>query len=110
MSWNHRVIRTEDDGGPCYAIHECHYDKKGDTIPIMWTAEPTAVLSDTRHGLFWVLSVMTEAVGKPILEIDETGKKLREIEPAKELSDDLKRVLEFGKAVGNGQADPAQPF
>jgi hypothetical protein len=103
-SWNHRVIRhQEPDGDAYYEIHECHYDKRGDAIPRAWTESAVSVGSDTRAGLFWVLSVMTEAVGKPVLEI--VGDKLREIEPSQELSDELKRALEYGKAFGLGEVE-----
>jgi hypothetical protein len=107
MTWNHRVIRTKDPvgDGVSYAIHECFYQKKADTLPYSWTQDPVEVASDTRRGLFWVLSVMAEAVGKPVLEI--AGDKLREIEPAQELSDDLRKVLDFGKEVGLGENEVA---
>jgi hypothetical protein len=104
MSWSYRVIRHEDDGGISYAIHECHYDKKGDTIPTSWTIEPAGVLAETRTGLFWVTAVMTEAIGQPVLEARDG--KLREVEPKKALSDDLKAVLEMGKLIGTGDYDP----
>lgn len=105
MTWNYRVIRTEDDGGPCYAIHEVIYGDSGNIEG--WTADPVHVLSETARGLFWVLSVMTEALGKPVLKI--VGDKLEEIEPAQEFSDSLKAVLEHGKLVGKGEDeyDPA---
>lgn len=100
MGWNHRVIRTEDKGGVCYAIHECHYDKKGDTIPTSWTEEPTSVHSETRTGLFWQLAVMTEAVAQPVLEIRDD--KLVEIERVRELTDDLKKAIATNKEYAEG--------
>jgi hypothetical protein len=95
MTWNHRVIRFEENGNVYYAIHECHYDKRGDTIPMSWTANAVNVLSETRRGLLWVLSVMTEAVAKPVLT--EKDGKLVEVEPVQELSDDLRKILERTK-------------
>ena len=104
MGWNHRVIRSEDAAGVCYAIHECHYDKKGDPIPTSWTTEPASVLSETCRGLLWVLAAMTEALEHPVLEARDG--KLYEVEPKKELSDDLKAVIAHGKLIGLGDYDP----
>ena len=98
MTWNHRVIRTEDAGGPCYAIHEVIYGENGKIEG--WTEEAMTVLSETRRGLFWMLSVMTEAVAKPVLE--KRGNELVEIEPAQELSDNLKAAIEHGELIGRG--------
>ena len=99
MPWNHRVIRTEDAGGPCYAIHEVVYGDDGDIQG--WTEEPVAALSETFRGLFWVLSVMTEALGKPALKI--VGDKLEPVEDAMEFSDSLRAVIEHGKLIGKGE-------
>lgn len=100
MRWNHRIIRHADEGGPSYRVHECYYDKKGDTIPTKWTADPVYVGAETRAGLFWVLSKMVEAVGQPVLEIRDG--KLAEIEPAKELPDDLKKAIGSGLEFADG--------
>ena len=99
MTWNYRVIRAEDEGGPCYALHEVIYSDDGGIQG--WTADPVHVISETARGMFWVLSVMTEALGKPVLKI--VGDKLEEIEPAQEFSDSLKAVLENGKLIGKGE-------
>lgn len=102
MSWNHRVIRHEDEGGVTYAIHECHYDKKGDTIPTSWTENAVAVSADTRVGLLWVLAMMTEAVAQPVLEA--SASKLVEVEPVQELTDDLKKAVAANKEYAEGMA------
>lgn len=103
MGWNHRVIRSEDeDGDVTYAIHECHYGKKGSSIPTMWTEEATDVSSETRVGLFWVLAKMTEAVAQPVLEVKDD--KLVEVEPVRELTDDLKKAVEQNKQYAGGMA------
>jgi hypothetical protein len=78
MSWNYRVIRTEDAGGVCYAIHECHYANRADIVPNSWTKEPTVVLAETHEGLLTVLDKMREAATGRVLEIAENGTKLRE--------------------------------
>lgn len=101
MSWNHRVIRGEDNNEAWYAIHECYYDKSDD-VPTSWTVEPVDVSSDTRVGLFWVLAVMTEAVAKPVLEIRDG--KLVEVEPAQELADDLSKAIAANKEYAEGMA------
>ena len=103
MYWNHRVIRTEHAGEPFYAVHECHY-ADGETIPHSWTSEPADVSAETRDGLFWVLSAIVEGIALPVLEVGPDG-KLHEVEPARELSDALKAVIEKGKLVGTGDYD-----
>jgi hypothetical protein len=102
MGWNHRVIRHEDESGVSYAIHECYYTNKGDTIPTSWTEDAIEVMADTRPGLFWVLAKMTEAVAQPVLQIRDG--KLVEIEPVQELSDDLKKAVEASKEYAEGMA------
>jgi hypothetical protein len=102
VSWNYRVIRIEEAGEACYALHECHYANKGETIPTSWTEEPTDVSSDTRVGLFFVLAIMTEAVAQPVLE--ERDGKLFEIEPVQELTDDLKKAVAANKEYSEGMA------
>jgi hypothetical protein len=102
MSWSYRVIRTENWEGQIYTIHECHYDKKGDTIPSRWTADATDVTAETRTGLFWVLAVMTEAVAQPVLEIQDG--KLVEVEPERQLTDDLKKAISANKEFAEGMA------
>lgn len=99
MGWNYRVIRSEDDGGTCYAVHECFYDNKGDAIPTRWSA-PAVVMSETRSGLLWVVAVMTEAIARPVLEIKDG--KLVEVEPVRELTDDLKKAIAANKEFAEG--------
>lgn len=104
MVWNYRVIRTVDDergGDVSYDICECYYENKGDTIPTGWT-DPAPVRSETRSGLLWVLAVMTEAVARPILEV-QAG-KIVEVEPAQELSDDLRKAIDANKKYAEGMA------
>lgn len=98
MSWNYRVIRTEHKPDRIrtatevsYAIHEAYYDKKGDTIPTRWTAEPVTVVSDDRMGLLEVLAKMAEAIRQPTLEV--SGNKLVEVEPKRTFTDELAKAL-----------------
>lgn len=80
MTWNHRVIRTENSGEFFYAIHECFYDSKDDLIPLNWTADSVSVACESREGLPVILAQMAEAVGRPVLA--ESDGKLIEVEPA----------------------------
>lgn len=96
MTWNHRVIRTYDErtGETTYEICECHYKNKDDAIPNSWS-DPVTVAAETRTGLLWVLSVMTESLAKPVLE--RQGGKLIEVEPTQEFADDLWKVIKANK-------------
>ncbi|MFZ1148731.1 MAG: hypothetical protein WAR76_03235 [Xanthobacteraceae bacterium] len=47
VTWNHRVLMTEEDGEKSYCIHEVHYDETGRILG--WTKNPIAVCSDTLH-------------------------------------------------------------
>lgn len=100
MSWNYRVIRFDEECGPVYEIYECYYSRKGETIPTRWTEEPAHLISETRNGLLFSLSMMAEAVSHPVLEIHEG--RLREVEPKREFGDELKRILEQAKTIGTG--------
>lgn len=102
MSWNYRVIRTEDTTGVCYSLHECHYANKGDTIPTSWTEASADPSAETRTGLFWVLATMTEAVAQPVLE-GRDG-RLVEVEPERQLTDDLKKAIANNKEYAEGMA------
>jgi hypothetical protein len=100
MNWNYRVIRTEDETGPCYAIHEVYY-RNGE--PHSWTETSVPPVSETRNGLFEVIGQMIEGIAQPVLVIIDN--KLRELEPAKELSDELRRAIEQGKLLARGELD-----
>lgn len=79
-SWNYRVIRHEDGQGAYYfQIHECHYDKKADTIPNSWAAEPSHPGGDTHAELIQDWMMMARAMTLPTLEF--VNGKLREITP-----------------------------
>lgn len=92
-SWNFRVIRHRNDiaeripaitqaevieaGEEFYfEIHECHYEKKSDTVPDSYSP-PCTVGSTTMEGMAWQLLHMSAAWCKPILEIVDG--KLREV-------------------------------
>lgn len=108
MGWNHRVIRWEqkvgDDIDAGYAIHECFYDKKGDTIPTSWTERPAIVMSETRGGLLAVLAQMAEAIRQPVLE--EQNGRLVVVEPERQFIDDMTNAL---KAIKDEFGEPVTP-
>jgi hypothetical protein len=78
-TWNHRVICHNENSEEeiWFAIHECFYDKPGDDIPVSWTVDSIAPVSDTAHGLLEVIERMKLAVEKPILVIDGDKLKVR---------------------------------
>lgn len=105
MAWNYRVMRHEEwapDGSGesvvTYMMHEVFYDEDGRVDG--WTAEGANVIADTRRGLFEILAMMSEGIARPVLDA-KTG---HEIEPATELGDSMKRVIEQIRAE---EADPA---
>jgi len=65
VTWNHRVLMTEEDGEKSYCIHEVHYDETGRILG--WTKNPIAVCSDTLEGLSWQLIRMHACISKPVL-------------------------------------------
>jgi hypothetical protein len=100
MSWNYRIIRSVVEADEVtYALHECYYGNNGDAIPT-WTSEPANVLAETRAGLLWVLSVMTEALARPVFEVKDG--KLVEVEPAQQLSDDIRKAISNNKKYAEG--------
>lgn len=92
MSWNYRIVRTQDpDGSPLYAIHEAYYDKLGSVASI--TTTPVAAVSETRGGLLNVLAQMADAYGQPVLDMDRDV-----VEPGRIMTDDMHRVIDQIKA------------
>jgi len=72
MSWNYRVIRENipDSHGnvaETFGIHEVYYDSEG--IPKM-CSEAIEPYGETMEELQWVLKKMSEALHKPILEME----------------------------------------
>lgn len=86
MGRNYRLIRTDQDNEPCYAVHEVYY-RRGTDQPENWSAEPDGVLSDDRMGVLEVLARMADAIRRPVLE--ERDGKLVEVEPERVFSDEL---------------------
>ena len=48
VTWNHRVLLTEEHGEKSNCIHEVHYDEDGSIMG--WTENAIAVCSDYRKA------------------------------------------------------------
>jgi hypothetical protein len=68
MSWNYRVLVSEEHGEPYFSMHEVHYTND---IPHSYTKESISVSSETIEGINWHLEKMQEALSKPILYYGE---------------------------------------
>lgn len=92
MGWNYRVFRhANPDGSGFYMIHEAHYVAAGEVSG--WTENGAPVCADTKDEILSVIAMMADALAHPVLDAD-TG---AEVEPARELSDELIRMIELGK-------------
>lgn len=47
-TWNHRVMRFDEDGETWFAIHEVHYDNGR---PVMYTERPAVVFWAAEEGM-----------------------------------------------------------
>jgi len=68
MTWNYRVIQHE-----ILAIHEVYYDDKGNIES--WTADPVAIMGDTKEELLETLDMMKRATEEPFLVLSELVEK-----------------------------------
>jgi len=67
--WNYRVIRhvpTSGVGLVSYAIHEVHYDDRGE--PIAVSESPIRLVADSPSDLLADLELMREAARRPTLD------------------------------------------
>ncbi len=76
MSWDYRIIRTEQGGEEIFSVHEVYYNDKG---PPMWTEDPAQVLSDSAEGVKNILAMMEKAFERPIFQV--IGNSLMEWKP-----------------------------
>lgn len=67
MNWNYRVVRNEDG----LRIFDVYYDEAGQ--PISTHEQPTHVYGDTIEEMKEQLSLMLEALEKPVLEESKIG-------------------------------------
>ena len=76
MTWNHRVIKKQDNlANVYYEIHEVYYDNKGN--PDGWTENPVTPYGNNLEDLHGELAYLLTALDKPVMEIVDG--KLREI-------------------------------
>jgi hypothetical protein len=68
MSWNYRIIRTEQDGETDLSIHEVYYT---DGKPTSWTCEPAVVSAEDISGLTLNIAGMLKALTMAPLMIVE---------------------------------------
>ena len=69
MSWNYRMVHhKEKNGEEWYGIHEVYYNADGTAC--MMSEEPCMPIGETKKSLMNDLSMMTEAIIKPVLEYD----------------------------------------
>jgi len=75
--WSHRVVRQKHksfvpgvEPEITYSIHEAFYDD-GDTEPSV-TLQPSYPQGETLDDLRQVLTMMLEALDKPVIEYDES--------------------------------------
>ena len=91
MSWNYRVLRSDDvDGTPTYGIHEVYYENGK---PSNATLRAVGVVSDGRRELLLVLAAMAEAISKPVLDFHT----YEEVEPVIILGDQLQKVIDSAR-------------
>jgi hypothetical protein len=65
MTWNHRVIVTQEGDQHCYRIHEVFYDETGN--PTSWTKEPISAFGDSMRELRKDLDLLRCALFRPAL-------------------------------------------
>ena len=70
MSWNHRVLRTKDEGGEWFAIHEVYYNDEDGSVKA-WTSQPVSPSGETLDVLKKELEMFTRALDKPVLDVAE---------------------------------------
>jgi len=74
VTWNYRIIRTEDRGETWYAVHEVFYNVQGADL---WTENPVRVIGETTDDIYSTLARMMKALSRPVLEVVDD--KLQEV-------------------------------
>jgi hypothetical protein len=80
------IHHKEKNGEEWYGIHEVYYN--ADEAPCMMTEEPCMPAGETKKELMNDLSMMTEALTKPVLEYDM---EFAEYEPLDRLIKKIRR-------------------
>lgn len=70
MSWNYRIIRSENEGDVFYQMHEAYYEDGKDTssVPNSWSEKPIDPLGNKIEELKDDIEYMLLAFDKPILQ------------------------------------------
>jgi len=63
-AWNHRVVRSIEDGEEWLGIHEAFYDIDGGTV---WTESPVGVIGESIDELRETLERMLASLDKSVL-------------------------------------------
>lgn len=71
LHWNHRVVRTVNDGEETYAVHEVYYDRNGVVTTI--TERAVSPLGETFEELRAELAMFTAASLLPVIDFDSIG-------------------------------------
>lgn len=85
MTWNYRIIvkhseHPVNEGERYFEIHECHYEKRKDTLPTSWSKDAVLPMGqDKVKELKADLKMMLKACEKPVLI--EKGDKIEEWKP-----------------------------
>lgn len=72
MTWNHRVMKHEEDGVTLYTIREVFYEDDGG---ISWTAEPIHPQGETLGELQSEVEMMLTAFTRSVLDEGELEKE-----------------------------------
>ena len=67
--WEYRVAKVKDDGGDLFIIAEVYYDDDGNIAAT--TIEPTGAMGLDVGELALDISMMAEALTKPVLDATE---------------------------------------
>jgi hypothetical protein len=81
-SWNHRVIKTQQDGADLFGVHEVYYDDAGELTG--YVAEPAAVDGETTQEVREMLRSMDAALDLPVLTPADFPDEAADEEPVPE--------------------------
>jgi hypothetical protein len=73
MSWNYRVLKTEDQHGTHFGIHEVYYDESG--RPRMYSESPMSPYGETLEELADDLKRFSSAFTRPVLCDEDFNKE-----------------------------------
>ena len=80
MSWNYRVVKEIlKNGECCYAVHEVHYDERGD--PAMMTVRDVSPGGEHMEEFLHSLTSWLTAIEKQVLVFDDKQNRFVSEEP-----------------------------